>query len=269
MIFTYSCSEHSQLTMNNTTEIDLSLLLHKILMERKERNQNYSIRAFARDLKISSGRMSDILNKKYIPGNSISSRIVQALCLNEEEGKIVQQIIENSQKSKKELGGAHQLSEQEYSLIADWHHYAILNLMETKDYRDDFSWIADRLNLNQQTVKDSFDIMISLGLVEIKNGKYLRTHKNVTTTHNIPSRALREANRQVIMQSLNSLVHDPTDIRDITSIVLPINMANLPKAKELAREFRRKVAALLEEGEKTEVYNVCVQIVPVTRTKKS
>lgn len=252
----------------NTT-IDLSLLLHKVLQERKERNNNYSVRALARDLNISSGKMSDILNKKYIPGLSISNRIIGALCSNEEESKIVQQIMENSQKARKELGGAHQLSDEEFSLIADWHHYAILNLMETTNYRDDFSWIAERLNLNQQTVKDSFDIMISLGLVEIKNGKYLRTHKNVTTTHNIPSRALREANRQVIMQSLNSLVHDPTDIRDITSIVLPINMANLPKAKELAREFRRKIATLLEEGEKTEVYNVCVQIVPVTRRKKS
>ena len=249
-------------------EIDLSSLLHNILKERRERNQNYSIRAFARDLKISSGRLSDILNQKYIPGASIASRIVETLNLNEEEGKVLQQIIESSQKSKKELGGAHQLREDELSMIADWHHYAILNLMETNNYRDEFSWIADRLNLSEQMVKDSFKKMLSLGLIKICDGKHVPTHKNVTTTHNIPSSVLREANRQAIVQSLYSLEHDASDIRDITSIVLPINMANLPKAKEMARDFRRKVATLLEEGEKTEVYNICVQIVPVTRNER-
>ena len=255
------------MTMNNT-EIDLSFLLHNVLKERRERNQNYSIRAFARDLKISSGRLSDILNQKYIPGASISSRIVEALSLNEEEGKIIQQIIENSQKSKKELGGAHQLREDELSMISDWHYFAILNLMETTNYQDEFSWIADRLNLNEVIVRDSFEKMLNLGLIEIKNGKHVPTHKNLTTTHNIPSSVLREANRQAIMQSLYSLEHDASDIRDITSIVLPVNIANLSKAKEMAREFRRKVATLLEEGEKTEVYNICIQIVPVTRNER-
>ncbi len=254
--------------MMNSSDIDLSLLLHKILLERKERNQNYSTRAFARDLNISSGRMSDILNKKYVPGSSVTNRIIQALCLNEEERKIILQIIENSQKARKELGGAHQLTDEEFSLIADRHHYAILSLMETVNYRDDFSWIAERLNLDEKTVKESFDIMISLGLVEIKNGKRLRTYKNITTTHNIPSMALREANRQLIMHSLYSLSNDDPDIRDITSIVLPINVANLPKAKEMAREFRRKIATLLEDGDKTEVYNICLQIVPVTKPQK-
>lgn len=249
------------------TDIDLSLLLNNILVERRKRNPNYSIRAFARDLKISSGRMSDILNKKYIPGHSVSTRIIGGLSLNPEEGKIIHQIIENSQKVRRELGGAHQLKEDEYSLIADWHHYAILNLIETSNYRDEFSWIADRLNLNELVVKESFKILLSLGLIEMKDGKHVPTYKNITTTHNTPSSALREANRQAIMQSLYSLEHDACDIRDITSIVLPVNVSNLPKAKEMAREFRRKIATLLEEGEKTEVYNICLQIVPITRSK--
>ena len=249
----------------SSSDIDLSLLLHNILKERQERNQNYSIRAFARDLNISSGRLSDILNRKYIPGPSISNRIVKALSLDNGDYQIIQKIIENSQKVKKELGGAHQLSENEFSMIAEWHHFAILNIMETSNYLDEFSWIAHRLNLSEVTIRESFEKMMSLGLIEIKDGKHVPTYKNLTTTHNIPSQILREANRQAIMQSLYSLEHDPSDIRDITSIVLPVNMANLSKAKETAREFRRKVATLLEEGEKTEVYNICVQIVPITR----
>lgn len=246
-------------------DIDLPLMLQNVLEERRKRNHNYSVRAFARDLSISSGRLSDILNKKYIPGPTVSARIINSLALNQEEGENIRQIIENTQKTRKELGGAHQLREDELSMITEWQHFAILNLMETINYRDEFSWIAERLNLDEMTVKDSFRKMLSLGLIELRDGKHAPTYKDLTTTHNVPSSALREANRQVILQSLESLDVDSLELRDITSITLPINTANLPRAKEMARDFRRKIATLLEEGEKTEVYNICLQIVPVTR----
>lgn len=252
----------------STTNADISLILNRILEERRLRNQSYSLRAFARDLNISSGRLSDILNKKYIPGTSIANRIVESLNLCEEERRRVALIIEDSHRIKKELGGAKPLSEDELSVIYDWHHFAIVNLMQTSNYEEDFSWVAERLHLDIEVVKESYAKLLSLGLIELKGDRHVTTNKNLTTTHNIPSKVLREANRQVIIQSLDSLEEDDPEFRDITSITLPINVANLPAAKELARDFRRKIATLLEEGDKTEVYNVCVQIVPVTRNKK-
>ncbi|WP_408096740.1 TIGR02147 family protein [Peredibacter sp. HCB2-198] len=242
----------------------LAILLSNILEARKKKNANYSLRAFARDLGISSGRLSNILNNKYLPGTSISNRIIASLNLNEKECEEFNQILEECHKKFKLLGEAHLLHEEEYALIRDWHHFAILNLMETSTYVDDPNWIAGRLNLTVETVIESLDILEDLNLIEMKKGKRYPTYKNLTTTHGIPSEVVRESHRQIITKSLDSL-NDPNDIRDITSVSVSVNMANLPKVKELAREFRRKAALLLEEGERTEVYNINIQIVPVTK----
>ncbi|WP_408096744.1 TIGR02147 family protein [Peredibacter sp. HCB2-198] len=247
--------------------MELSNLLQNILNERRKKNQSYSMRAFARDLSISSGRLSDIINRKYVPGAAVAERIIGSLELTEDERPKIRQLIEHSHQSLKLLGGAHQLQDAHLSILADWHHYAILNLMETQDFQSEAAWIAKRLNLSVEIVEDSLSKLLSFELIEKREDRFTPTHKNITTTHEIPSEVIREGHRQVIMQSLDSLEMDPTELRDITSITLPVNVANLPKAKELARDFRRKIATLLEEGDKTEVYNICVQIVPVTRTK--
>ncbi|WPU63726.1 TIGR02147 family protein [Peredibacter starrii] len=247
--------------------MELSNLLQNILDERRKKNQSYSMRAFARDLSISSGRLSDIINRKYVPGAAVAERIIGSLELTDEERPKIRQLIEHSHQSLKLLGGAHQLQESHYAILSDWHHYAILNLMETNDFQSEVSWISARLNLAPEVVEDSLSKLLSFELIERREDRLVPTHKNITTTHEIPSEVIREGHRQVIMQSLDSLEMDPTELRDITSITLPVNVANLPRAKELARDFRRKIATLLEEGDKTEVYNICVQIVPVTRKK--
>lgn len=251
----------------NETGNTLSFLLTNILETRKRKNSNYSLRAFARDLRISSGRLSNILNDKYLPGPSISSRIIESLNLNEKEREEFHQILEKCQQKLKLLGEARLLKEEEYSLIADWHHFAILNLMETSNYKDDSEWIADRLGLTEVVVEESLDILESIGLIEFRKGKRYPTHKNLTTTHEIPSEVVRSGHRQTLIKSMESLEKDALDIRDITTVSVSVNMANLPKVKELARDFRRKAALLLEEGERTEVYNISIQIVPVTKVE--
>ena len=246
--------------------VNLSLLLQNILEARKTKNKRYSMRALARDINISPGRLSNILNNKYIPGQTTANRILETIIKCQEERQDVLRIIEQTLKQKKMLDGTHQIMEAEFSVVSDWHHFAILNLMETDNYRQDAKWIAKRLNLDEITVTNSLNTLLMLGLVKLnEENKLVPTHKNITTTHDVPSEVLRESQRQSIEKSLHSLQLDPPDLRDITSISLPINIENIPKAKEMAREFRRKVATLLEEGDKTEVYSINVQIFPLTR----
>lgn len=253
----------------NETELDLSQFFIQKLESKRQKNRHYSMRAFARDLGISSGRLSDIMNKKYIPGASIADRITESLDLSPDDKIRFRKIIEQSQLSQKVLGGAYQIMGDQYSIVADWHHYAILNLMNTVDFQDDIEWIAERLNLDFDVVASSLEMMLDLNLIEMKDGKHIPTHINITTTHGTPSEAIREGHRQHIMQALHSLDNDPVELREISTIVLAVNVQNLPKVKELARDFRRKIATLLEEGEKTEVYNISMQIVPVTRNINS
>ncbi|MGZ3695672.1 MAG: TIGR02147 family protein, partial [Bdellovibrionota bacterium] len=76
----------------------------------------------------------------------------------------------------------------------------------------------------------------------------------------------RNFHRQLLEKALESLDHDPIEKRDFSSITLPMSASQIPYAKERIRQFRRELAA--ELGQKTnpkEVYNLTVQIYPVSK----
>lgn len=45
------------------------------------------------------------------------------------------------------LSDPNQLSMDQFAIIADWYHFAILNLINTPGFKSDISWIAKRLGL--------------------------------------------------------------------------------------------------------------------------
>jgi hypothetical protein len=51
-------------------------------------------------------------------------------------------------------------------------------------------------------------------------------------------------------------------------MTMAIDPRKLPLAKTLIREFRFRLAELLETGNRTEVYNLNVQLVPVTKKER-
>jgi uncharacterized protein (TIGR02147 family) len=79
---------------------------------------------------------------------------------------------------------------------------------------------------------------------------------------------LKRSHRESILQAAEALDSIPTAERDITSMTMAIDPRKLPLAKTLIREFRFRLAELLETGNRTEVYNLNVQLVPVTKKER-
>ena len=52
--------------------------------------------------------------------------------------------------------------------------------------------------------------------------------------------------------------------RDFTSFTLPVDPALLGKAKEIIRKAQDDIAALMEEGNATEVYKTSTYLYPIT-----
>lgn len=248
---------------------EVATYLKSFLDARRTKNPSYSLRAFARDLKTSPGRVSSILSGKTLPGKIVRKRIISALGLSAKSSERLEFLVSKSVHERKDARLPIQVSEEKYSFLPEWHHFAILNLMETVSFKNDHRWISQRLGLTESAVGESLRRLKQVGLIEEIQGKLHSAHKHLTSTHDIPSSALKNYQRQLINKSLQSLDADAVELRDITSIIIPTNPRQLYKAKLLAKKFRREVSELLEEGEKTEVYNVCVQIVPATLVSNS
>ncbi|WP_374028880.1 DUF4423 domain-containing protein [Bdellovibrio bacteriovorus] len=227
------------------------------------------MRAFARDLGISPGRLSEILGGGNIPGKRLTRRIITSLKLDADDTSHIMRVVDRQKKIQTELKGAHQLDMDQFSLIADRENFSLLCLLETENFVSDISWMAERLNVSEATVRDVLERLSRLGLIKQGPHGYQSTHKDITTSHNIPSAAIREYHTQGLKHATESLLNVDPDLRDITSIEMPTDLNKLKIAKEHIRDFRRKIAKLLEEGETTEVYRLNIQLVPVTNVAGS
>lgn len=245
---------------------DVGVFLSQFFDKRHAKNSQYSVRAFARDIGISSGRASEFLRGVSIPGPRLSQRIVEALQLSEKQKQQLNLLIASHLSVRKngQLDGTHQLAEKEFTLLPEWQHFAVLNLLNTVHAEPSVPWLANRLGLTEMAISETLEKLCLAGLVVEEGGFFKATHQHLTSTNTIPSEALRNYHRQMIQRALWSIDNVPFELRNVTSIMMTANPSNLYKLKVLTNEFKKKAAELFGEGEATEVYNLCVQIFPAT-----
>ncbi|MBS1970509.1 MAG: DUF4423 domain-containing protein [Bdellovibrionales bacterium] len=245
---------------------DVGAYLSQFFEKRRGKNPRYSIRAFARDVGISSGRASELLRGISLPGRILRKRIAEELKLNKNQKNQLNLLAEShvSLRKKSRIKTGYQLNDKEFTLLPEWQHFAVLNILNTTDVQPNTGWIANRLALSEETVQDSLQKLVRARLIEEKDGFYKTVHQHLTSTSTIPSAALRSYNRQMIERALWSLDNVPLELRNVTSIMMTANPDNLYKLKVLTNEFKQRAAQLFGEGEATEVYSLCVQIFPCT-----
>lgn len=228
---------------------------------RRARRQSYSLRAFARQLRLGSGPLSELLRGKRPLTGALAERIADALGLDPtaRERWVIAATRDNG--AAVATPSPRALDDERFALIADWHHYGILSLLETKEWRDSYRWIADRLGIRENQAQEAMQRLHRLGLVARRRGRWVPTGA-WTSTHDVPSAALRKHHRQLLAQAIDSLDSASVDERDVTSMTLAIDPKRLPEAKRRIKAFRRELAAFLEGGEATAVYQLCLQLFP-------
>ncbi|ASD62222.1 TIGR02147 family protein [Bdellovibrio bacteriovorus] len=249
--------------MNKTSEF----LLNEYQRRRSSAPQLTNAQ-FAKILGIPSSRLSDYINGRRIMTMSVGKQVIKGLGMGENDFIHLKNLIEFDKRKVKTLLPEVQLKEDEFGVICDWYHFAILALVPVKTFQPNANWIADRLNIPVEVAQAAIERLCRLGLLQIEDGKFIVTHKQLETSHNIPSESLRRSHKQSLVQVLDNMDRVPLDLRDVTSITFPMNRKKIPEAKRLIRNFRRKMATLMTQGPKTDVYNLNVQLFPVTKVQK-
>ncbi|MCB0404641.1 MAG: TIGR02147 family protein [Bdellovibrionales bacterium] len=244
--------------------------LREEYLRRRERNPSYSLRAFARALGLSPGPLSEILSKKRELSLKLALRIAEHIAMNPEQLEAFVQPLRERLVAPVSAREAQfrELSVDTYYLIADWYHFAILSLMETKGFQSRVRWIAERLAISVVEVRSALERMERLELVVRKAQKWFLNQEGVTTTHDVPNGALKKSHQQQLDIAKASLDSVPVEERDITSMMMAIDVSKLPQAKQYIRQFRRQLSQFLETGNKTEVYNLSIQLVPLSKKTK-
>lgn len=239
---------------------------------RQKKNASYSLRAFAKFLDIDSSTLAAVFKKKRKLPFKAAPQIAMKLSLSPEEQENFVSSIYFSRSTLRNIGKLQSFShtkilndEIHHRIIAEWEHYAVYALLETKNARADHNWIAKRLGIIPQRAEQVLSRLVYAGLVVIDiDGKHSCQIGRLNTSEDVLSLSLKTSHLETLEMAARKLEEIPIDIRDFSSETFAIDVEKIEQAKVLIREFREKMSAFLSQGKTQEVYQLAIQFFPLT-----
>jgi len=251
-----------------SSRFDFVRVLRSEFLRRCKKNPQYSIRAFARQLDVDASTLAKILKgSRKIQDRAVVSYGKKLGLTPKQLRKFMKNEPQNFD-TVDELP-YHDLTLDAFHVIADWYHYAILELMSVRNFEPDFVWISKTLGISQKDAKDAFERLIRLRMIEVTaDGKWTDKTGGYTSTlgNNFTAEAFKRLQKQLLEKAGQALDSVPYEERFQYSNTMAIDPKWLPQAVAMIKDFGRNLHLLLGEGQDcTEVYNLGVSLFPLTR----
>ncbi len=228
--------------------------LKRELARRVALNSAYSLGAFARSLRYDKAALSRILSGQRPMSPKTMKRLGRYLDFQTPEA------------SGEDF---ERLSDDVFATIQGFEHFAILELMQTKNFRSQIPWIARSLGITTIKARLATDRLLRLGIinktstgdfVEVGSGWTTSIHKDRT---DLGRKALQ---RELLQKAMLSLETQALEIRDHSSLTFAISHHQIEQAKTLIAKFRRQLARQLASTHHAKdcVYNLSIALFPLT-----
>lgn len=274
--------------MNSRTTPDQ--LLKKYLKLKKVIFPQLSLRRLAQLMDISPSYLSRILQgKKKFPIAKLN-QLSKALSLDEFQVKAFKEALlyENFNQDKKKLeqleelvdhrnqnknsslSKYRELEEIKQDFMSHWYNIAIMDLTTCSNFQFNYQWIAKKLNLPIQDVKESIKKLTEEKLLKVENGKLVKETKNLRISLLKSKNHIRQFHQSMITKALWTLNNKQDEVsranRLITGITIATNPKQIEKAKEKLTIAIHDIAEILSTGECTEVYQLNLQLFGITES---
>lgn len=251
--------------------------------EDKKRNNPYmSYRYLGQHLKLDPGFLLKVLQGKlHLADRSISS-VCSFLKFNESQTRYFEMLVKyNKAKTTSDIKlyfeklttlretRARPVEESQYEFYQKWYHSAIHALLSIYKFKGNYKELASLMtpSITAMQARDSIKLLKKIGLIKQgKDGVYQPTDAFVTTGERWRSVAIRDFQKETIRLSEHSLDLHEKDRRDISTVTVALSAKDLTEVRERIRLFRKSVLSLDNENEPDTVYQVNIQVIPVTET---
>ncbi|MBX9769703.1 MAG: TIGR02147 family protein [Bdellovibrionales bacterium] len=243
-------------------------MLQSELINRTAKNPKYSLRAFARQLGISAPVLSHLIGGRRPLTPAAIQKIGMALGLTPES--INSYVAQFQKHSLTEEAPFSVMAMDVYNAIADWYHDAILELTHIPTFKADPKWIATTLGITIHEVNAAIERLQRLDLLDItQEGQWVDLSRdNTTQSHpDVTSAALRKYQEKILEFSLEALRNVPKPLRDHTSSMTAIDVADLAEVKMRIRNFRKELSEFLQRDgvEPNQLYQLAISYFPLTK----
>jgi len=260
----------------STKSPDFRLFLQQELAKRCGTNPKYSLRAFAKFLGITPAFLSNLLKGKRSVTQSSIEKFSERLGLRPDDLAKFQNFHFKGPRSPRSSGTRkprpksipdfNQVHLDQFEMISDWYHYAILELIRVRGFDPSPRWMAKALSVNIAEVHAALERLERLGMISRSaDGKIQDTSKNYTTTGN-PSTAVAFRNLQkgVLQKAIVALEELPIEKRDQTSLTMALDSKLIPKLKLMLKDFRKQLVSLQDESKDyDQVYHLSFSVYPI------
>lgn len=246
---------------------DFKIYLQTELLKRIKANPRYSLRAFAAQLDLDPSTLSKMLKGKRPMGQKMILQLSSKLSLTKDKVDTFLNIDDSDR--EKDSYTYKMLALDQFSIISDWYHFAILELMMVKGFKPDHAWIAKALGLKTIEVETAVERLIRAGLLEItKSGKWIDLSSGFTTNigPSMTSSAHGNLQQQLLQKAIEAQKSVRLEKRDHTAMTMAIDSKRMEEAKLRIKKFRRSLTKFLTEGEsKDAVFSLNIALFPLTK----
>lgn len=243
-------------------------ILLKYFNQCRLKNPKYSLRAFSRRLNLSPASLSQILSGKRKLTLEMVNRLTRALDLSPTETKeLILSCLEKRHDERFENQiNFYFMDAEKGAQISDWHYFAILSLGDLVLNYSRPEWIARMLGIHVKQASEAFHALESYGILERVGRGFKQRGESISLACKNGSPALRRRYHKLLEKARISLIKDSVAVRDFSSITMAIDETKLDAAREKILKFRRELCEFLESGKKTRVYNLSVQLFPLSES---
>jgi len=254
---------------------------------RKIINDQYSLRAFARDLGIEPSRLSLAFSKKRGFSYKRARSMISSLKWTDKDKEVFLHLVEASHsRSKVSRKKAIEKINQNYKeniqsiekfvdddifkQISRPIHYQIIEALKLDDLPPTLEGLEEILKFSKEEIQSALKRLVDLDFI-IKEGKVYKVNEYVSTTsEKIPSMAIRQHHSLQLKAAMNALGEQDIDERIFSSLTIALPKEILPEIFEKIVNFRKEINTYVmnhENQNKDNLYCLSTQFFRVSKEK--
>lgn len=241
---------------------DFRQILSEVLLTRQTRNARYSLRAFARDLKMSPSRLSEVMSGGQGMSPLTATAIAPLLGLNDLEQEFFAALVAKTCSKNasvrdradivlKKISGdfeRQELRQDTFVLISKWYYFAILELLKVKSLVPTFANIAKSLSITQQEAKGAIQRLLQLEFIEKKANRFAVLKPKTVTKRFVPSDAQKNFHGQILDKAGQAIFLQTYQQRSVGSLFFTVDEKDIPEAFKAIEAFRREFSERFGSG---------------------
>ncbi len=261
--------------------------LNEELLLRNKKNARYSLRAFAKQMQLSSSFVSKLLNGKrpltQATFKTISLRLplspqVENYYYNLEFGQKDlylarsnnEDLVKNTSNRGRSQSIYRNINLEQFKVISEWYHFAILELVSVDGFIPNSNYIASQLGISTLEAQQALHRLIKMGLIKVKlvSGKapIYSTENFTTVDKKIATKATYVQQKAFLEKSIEAMEFIPIEDRSQSSMTMAIPKSRLKEAEFLIGKFRREFTELMQrKGKRDSVYQLNISFFPLTQ----